>query len=205
MEISPYGTLKEFKDHYKYDYYGWNKENYPELTFVEYLDELNKMYIKLKWDNRRNYSNNKTPPDWIITTEELEFWKSCQEFENKLYIEYCDIIHFIGMQSQLEQGKILEQEILFKELIGKQKNTKATKLSAMARIELLNRIGFNELEFVKKLDSKQLKSLLTTVLNYAERDISGYVNSLTSTSNESKFFITDAHKEDVDKYLKDLL
>ncbi|WP_374330464.1 hypothetical protein [Soonwooa sp.] len=159
--------------------------------------------------------------------ESIQFDDFCKKIfifydalQNNTFTEYrkrpnlFDDDHNNGIIDLLKTKELLQIELSRYEVHNKmtltifsklKKNTKATKLSAMARIELLNRIGFNELEFVKKLDSKQLKSLLTTVLNYAERDISGYVNGLTSTSKESKFFITDVHKEDVDKYLKDLL
>ena len=88
--------------------------------------------------------------------------------------EITDLYTSIGIE--LNRYELYHDMAITKIREVKTKATKETHLSAPERLLVLDKIGFNELPFVKNLNDSEYKILISTILNYDKRSIDGYIN-----------------------------
>lgn len=170
-------------------------EDYKEITsnasFNKYLEDFMNLYfifIEKYKDQIELYKFLEGEPNQIAKRLET------------LAVQCENVIGYL--QHELNRYEVYHDMAITKIREVKTKAIKETHLSAPERLLVLDKIGFNELPFVKNLNDSEYKILISTILNYDKRSIDGYINGQKETSNESKYAITAKHQEEADKFLK---
>lgn len=143
--FSLYPNLEIFIRDYKYDYYGYYEQKYPDSNFVTYLEILRRFYTKEYLERKRfiNTNKNKTP-EWVIDKNEEEFLINGLAFSEKLISEWNAIIEFISEQITIKMGEQNEQDKLIKKRIIPKSRREKTQLSNPEKIAVLFETGIGE-------------------------------------------------------------
>ncbi|MGV8915202.1 MAG: hypothetical protein ACOH1X_07110 [Kaistella sp.] len=204
--IDTVASLEKFKEEYRNMYYGFYKHKYPDYTYLKYLEVLKKLYSNESIVLHKHINDIKCEiPNWVLEKKQKDLWFEGLESKKKLILELEKILNFIYDEIDIENGKQIEQENLIKKLTLNQEKKERVELSAPERLLLLWELGLDDLPRIKGFDDNQYKKLIITILNFSSRDIEGYINSeRNKSSDESRFIITNKHKEKVKKYLDNL-
>ena len=169
------------------------KDDVPSDSFDGFLQKLMNLYC-----------------EFISKYEaQIELYKYLEGEPNEIakrlkrLIDNCDEVNCY-LQQELNRYEVYHDMTVtnISETKTRTKQTKETHLSAPERLLVLEKIGFNELPFIKNLNDSEYKILMSAILNYDKRSIDGYINEKKETSSESKYSTTGKHKEEADKFLK---
>ena len=168
-------------------FFGDISEEYDiPFDFEEYLKDQCKIYSHYVERLEYEYTNIQH------STEKRSFIKRMVDTITDCWVT---LLHELNRYQAYNSKKITLNPKLSKA------QSRDIKLSAQEQFHLLKEIGFLQLDFVQKLNDKQLKYLISLIIPKDSRTIEGIINSEKPESLEMKYSVTQKHKDKVAKII----